>query len=139
MTARYGLWDVESGNNLGFYPTQDAALAAVRRELRAYGKASVITLALDREDQQGGSGLVAEGVGLIVLAESAAPPVLPDQEGSDVGIPTGGRVTAISRSRARSLPYPRSAGWAIRNSKSGKYAPRASRKELGDPKKPREK
>lgn len=77
MAARFGLWDVESGNNLGFYPTQDAALAVVRREFRAHGRDAVITLALDRDDPQGKGGLIAEGAALIALAESAAPPMLP--------------------------------------------------------------
>jgi hypothetical protein len=80
MAVRYGLWDVESGNNLGFYATQDAALAVVRQELRAYGREAVMTLALDYADAPTGGGLVAEGAGLVALAESAAPPVLPTQD-----------------------------------------------------------
>lgn len=142
MAARYGLWDVESGNNLGFYPTQDAALAVVRRELRAYGKASVVTLALDRADHQGGSGLVAEGTGLIVLAESAVAPVSLKQETVDTGMPAGkgaGRVRFTPRSRERSFPRPGKAAWKIRNSRSGKYARRANQKGPGDPKKSPEK
>jgi hypothetical protein len=69
MTVRFGLWDVESGNSLGFYPTLVAALATVRRELRQYGREAVATLALDVDDGKGGGGLVAEGVGLLALAQ----------------------------------------------------------------------
>src|SRR4051794_2969872 len=82
MASRYGLWDVESGNNVGFYPTKDAALAVVRQELRAYGREAVLSLALDRDETPGG-GLVAEGEDLILLAESAALP----QHVSDEAVP----------------------------------------------------
>jgi hypothetical protein len=80
MAAWYGLWDVESGNNLGFFPTQDAALAVVRQELRAYGHQAVLSLALDCDDAPGG-GLVAEGEDLITLAESAELPQQSPSEG----------------------------------------------------------
>jgi hypothetical protein len=80
MAARFGLWDVESGNNIGFYPTQDAALAVIRQELREYGREAVLSLALDRDETSGG-GLVAEGEDLIVLAESAELPQHSPDEG----------------------------------------------------------
>lgn len=96
MAVRYGLWDIESGNNLGFYATQDAALAVVRQELHAYGREAVMTLALDYADAPTGDGLVAEGAGLVALAESAAPPVLPVQD-VQAGTPT----LKLSRKRIR--------------------------------------
>lgn len=139
MAERYGLWDVESGNNLGFYPTQDAALAVVRQELRAYGRESVNTLALDRDDTAGG-GLVAEGDGLIELAEATAPPVLPRQGATDGTAPTGtGRSPGQIVAR-RVHQSPRSAGmWQSHYRKPTKAVSQATANEQGKSKKRRKK
>lgn len=68
MAARYGLWDTEAGNSLGFYASQDAALIVVRRALNSHGEEAVAALALDREDESGEGGLIAAGDTLIELA-----------------------------------------------------------------------
>lgn len=44
----FGLLDEETGNFIGFFDTDQAALAAVRDSIHRYGAASVETLALAR-------------------------------------------------------------------------------------------
>ena len=143
MVARYGLWDVESGNNLGFYPTQEAALAVVRQELRAYGQESVSTLALDRDDTPGAGELVAEGAGLIALAEASAPPVLPHQDATADPAPEGqgrnhGRIVAQHAGRSFP-PVGKSAVWQNHYKKSADGVPRGNRQGPGKPKRSRKK
>lgn len=143
MAARYGLWDVESGNNLGFYPTQEAALAVVRQELRAYGRESVSTLALDCDVTPGGGALVAEGAGLIALAEAAAPPVLSRQNATDDSAPEGqgrnhGRI--VAQQAGRSSPSAgKSVVWQDHYKKSADTVPRGNLQGPGKPRRARKK
>lgn len=48
MATSYELWDVETGNCVGLYADEAAALAAVRATLREDGAGAVETLALAR-------------------------------------------------------------------------------------------
>jgi hypothetical protein len=63
----YELWDSETGNRVGKYPTEQAALEAVAEDVTRYGRDSeaVLTLGLLRRDPD---DLVAEGVTLVERA-----------------------------------------------------------------------
>jgi hypothetical protein len=68
----YELWDLETGNLVGGYATEAAALAVVRRAIARYGRASMATLALARESR-GRTTALAEGEALADRALAAAP------------------------------------------------------------------
>lgn len=57
----YELWSGVSGNLVGAYPSEDAALDAVRLAAVRNGPEYVASLALIVEDDAGESRLVAEG------------------------------------------------------------------------------
>ena len=67
----YELWDGETRNLLGTYPSEEAALAVVRNTVRKHGPGAVASLFLGREDSTGRSTLIAEGDGLAQRAEAA--------------------------------------------------------------------
>jgi hypothetical protein len=63
----YQLWDGETGNRVGTYPTEAAALQALTEDIARYGQESeaVLTLGLLRRDPDGGrDALIAEGTAL---------------------------------------------------------------------------
>lgn len=66
-TATFALWDLETGNLVGAYETEEAALAVVRRSIAEHGSDSVAGLALARESR-GRTTSIAAG---IALAERA--------------------------------------------------------------------
>ena len=68
----YELWDAVSGNLLKTYPTEAAALAAVRAFGDAYGDPAAEGLGVIRADRRGRSALLAEGAALVALARGAA-------------------------------------------------------------------
>ena len=73
----YELWDAETGNRVGAYPTEDAALCALAEDIARYGRESeaVLTLGLLRRDPDGGQeALIAAGAGLTERALSATTP-----------------------------------------------------------------
>jgi hypothetical protein len=70
--ATFALWDLETGNLVGAYDTEAAALAVVRRSLAQWGRESVATLALVRESR-GRTRALAEGEALAERALAAAP------------------------------------------------------------------
>jgi hypothetical protein len=71
----YELWDAVSGNLLKTYPTEAAALAAVRAFGDAYGEPAAEGLGVIRTDRRGRSSLLAEGAALVALAQrSMGPP-----------------------------------------------------------------
>jgi hypothetical protein len=106
----YELWDSETGNRVGKYPTEDAALHAVLEDIRVHGRDSevVLTLGLLRRDPD---DLIAEGPALVerALAIGAGP----DRNG-------GGGAT-----RASPAPADRLLKSALRS----KTTPRRSRTE----------
>lgn len=67
----YELWDSETGNRVGRYPSEQAALAAVVEDIGRYGRDSeaVLTLGLLRRDPD---DLIAEGHALVDRALSTA-------------------------------------------------------------------
>ena len=72
----FELWDSETGNRVGRYPTEEAALDAVREDAERYGRTSeaVTTLGLLCHDPSHvGSGLIAEGPELVVRALGRRP------------------------------------------------------------------
>ncbi len=69
--VNYGLWDLETGNLVGAYDTEDAALAVVRRSVEQWGRESVADLALARESR-GRTRALAEGDALAERALAAA-------------------------------------------------------------------
>jgi hypothetical protein len=68
----YELWELATGNLVGGYETEAAALAVVRRSIEQWGRASVATLALARESR-GRTKALAEGDALAERALAAAP------------------------------------------------------------------
>jgi hypothetical protein len=71
-TAPFALWDLETGNLVGAYDTEAAALAAVRRSIEHHGRQSVAPLALAREGR-GRTRAIAQGEDLAERALAAAP------------------------------------------------------------------
>ena len=47
--ATYALWDLETGNLVGAYDTEECALDVVRRSIAEHGRESITMLALARE------------------------------------------------------------------------------------------
>jgi hypothetical protein len=72
MTTIYELWDFESGNQIGSYESEAAALDDVRDSLAQYGEQSVESLLLGRECN-GQTELVAKGAALLELAGAGGP------------------------------------------------------------------
>lgn len=66
----YELWDHESGNLLGTYPTEAAALQVVAETVLEHGRESieVATLLLGYDDGRGGGETIAMGAPLADLA-----------------------------------------------------------------------
>lgn len=63
---RYTIWQLDTGNLIGDFPTESAAMAAVREELHA--NASSDTLVLQRERAGADPEFVASGPTLAELA-----------------------------------------------------------------------
>lgn len=71
----YELWDGETGNRVGVYPTEEAALRALAEDVARYGRESeeITALALLQRDSDGhGAALIAEGAALIERALATA-------------------------------------------------------------------
>jgi hypothetical protein len=71
---RYDLWDVESGNSLGTYESEDEALAVVRTLIAHFGPRYADVLDLGSEDDHGNARLIASGAALTALAMAAVEP-----------------------------------------------------------------
>lgn len=70
--ATFELWNVESGNLLGSFPNEQAALAAVVEAMQQNGLDYVDLLALGSESARGRSKIVASGRDLIQRATARA-------------------------------------------------------------------
>jgi hypothetical protein len=72
--AAFGLLDVETGNMVGSFPSERAALLAVAATAREYGadSAAVLSLALFREDVAPEEGGIADGAELVRRALAVA-------------------------------------------------------------------
>ncbi len=69
MIPFYSLWDVDSGNSLGTYATEEDALAVVRELLRFNGAAYADVLDLGHRDAAGGWEAIATGQLLVERAQ----------------------------------------------------------------------
>jgi hypothetical protein len=67
----FELWNVESGNIINSYDTQERALEVVRGLLEANSPAYAEALALSCHDESGDVCVVAEGTALAALAQKA--------------------------------------------------------------------
>ena len=75
---RYTIWHLDTGNLIGDYPTEDAALAAVRAEILV--NVSPDLLVLQREQAGDDPELVASGPALATRAlATGRPSPLPDR------------------------------------------------------------
>jgi hypothetical protein len=64
----FQLWEADSANLVGSYPTREAALAIVRDAVQKHGREGVASLVLVREDARGRVTTVGEGDALVELA-----------------------------------------------------------------------
>lgn len=73
MTARVDeLWETDSANLVGFYPSHGDALAMVSDAVQSLGKAAAAILVLSREVDDR-TDVIASGEHLVELAASIAP------------------------------------------------------------------
>jgi hypothetical protein len=68
----FALWDLETGNLVGAYDTEAAALAVVRSSIEQHGREAAIALALSKESH-GHANSVATGLALVERATAALP------------------------------------------------------------------
>lgn len=64
----YELWDADTGNALGTYDTEDAALQVVRATIKSNGREVVQSVGLLRVSARGRGELVAQGEDLVARA-----------------------------------------------------------------------
>jgi hypothetical protein len=69
----YELWEAATANMIGDYPTENAALGAVRAEIDVHGRGYVDTLVLVHEEQRGRSRTIAPGPALADRALESIP------------------------------------------------------------------
>lgn len=72
METSYELWDLESGNAVGWFTTLDEGLDTVRHLLDAYGRNYAHDLDLSQREGDGPAVTVAAGDKLIEMVEHAA-------------------------------------------------------------------
>lgn len=70
----FQLWEMESANLVGSYPTEDAALAVVRTAIEKHGRESMDAIVLRREGARGRLTKIAEGIALVDRALAGASP-----------------------------------------------------------------
>ena len=73
MAAIFELWNTKTGNLLGTYESEAAALDAVARLAEQHGAVFVERLLLGCEDRHGRSRQIASGVELVARARSTVP------------------------------------------------------------------
>jgi hypothetical protein len=71
MATTYELWDLDTRNLLAVFDSEAAALASIREDLRAHGRAAVENPLLGWAEEDGGGGEIAAGADLIAHAEAA--------------------------------------------------------------------
>lgn len=71
--VRADLWDVETGNYLGRYVTEEEALAVVRTLVREYGPAYADELNLGAEHDDGRWEAPISGAALLARIEALSP------------------------------------------------------------------
>lgn len=70
----FQLWEMESANLVGSYPTEDAALDMVRKAIEKHGRESMDAIVLLREGARGRLTKIAEGAALADRALAGASP-----------------------------------------------------------------
>jgi len=71
----YELWDSDTGNRVGKYPTEEAALQAVLEDIRLYGRDAEVIVSqglLQRDPDRQQDRLIAEGPALVERALALA-------------------------------------------------------------------
>jgi len=71
----FQLWEAESANLVGSYPTEEGALLVVRNVIDKHGREALNTIVLLREGARGRFSTVAEGSELADLALARTSPV----------------------------------------------------------------
>ena len=72
MSQTFELWDTETGNVIGEFPTIEAALAVAEALLSAFGSDYAEALVLQQRAANGSAGTVASGRDLLrLIAERA--------------------------------------------------------------------
>jgi hypothetical protein len=71
MLTLFELMDVEAGSVVGFYATEEEALAVVRNAADTYGDSAVLSLALSGGTKQEITELIARGPELLDRARAA--------------------------------------------------------------------
>jgi hypothetical protein len=109
MATTYELWDTETRNLVAEFPSETAALAAVRRTLAIDGRASAETLLLGFEDDAGEGARIAAGAALIALALqadtiAAATAAFDSSEGADTATNVAASPACSSPRRAVAEP-----------------------------------
>ena len=74
METTYELWDVDTGNAIGSFATEDEGLEVVRTLLAAYGRGYVADLSLSRRQGTEPAQIVAIGEQLAQLSERPSRP-----------------------------------------------------------------
>jgi hypothetical protein len=69
----FELWEISTGNAIGDYQTESAALAVVRETARADGRSAVQTFALVRVNTRGRATTIATGNELAERALTTGP------------------------------------------------------------------
>jgi hypothetical protein len=70
----FQLWEAESANLVGSYPTEEAALIVVRNAIEKHGREALDSIVLLREGARGRLTKVAEGAALADLALARTSP-----------------------------------------------------------------
>ena len=71
----YELWDSDTGNRVGKYPTKEAALRALLEDIRLYGRDAQVIVStglLQRDPEHRQDRLIAEGSPLVERALALA-------------------------------------------------------------------
>jgi len=74
----YELWDSDTGNRVGKYPTEEAALRALIEDIRLYGREAQVIVSLgllQRDPDRQQDRLIAEGSALVERALAAWTPL----------------------------------------------------------------
>ena len=69
MDTSYELWNVETGNIIGAFATEDEALTIVRQLVDSYGQSYALELTLGRRETGYQATILGEGNQLLVMLE----------------------------------------------------------------------
>jgi hypothetical protein len=69
MAGTYELWNTRTGNIVGAFENEEAALEAVCKAVESYGREYAEQLLLGRENSRGRSRMIATGAELVERAQ----------------------------------------------------------------------